>query len=332
MSTLLLNKDQVGALCDLDEIFGAIEDGYKNLNQGKVVLPPIMDIFKPNTDGVIDFKASLDEGAGFFGMKASSGGFDNSALGMPPGYNLVFLWDAETSYPSCIMDATHIRNLRTAAAAAVSIKYLSREDASVYMAYGTGRLGKASLRATMRIRNIKEVYCFGWLPGENEAFCEEMGKEFPDVVFHGCNTPEEGVRKADIVVSVTLAKSGPIIKKEWIKKGAHLVDIGVDNQTKQEFYPDVMEIVDKLVDDNIEAASTKGETYQAIKAGVIKPEDIYGEIGDIILGKIPGRENDDEVTFFDTVGLGVQDLAMAVCIYKKAVAKGIGTQFEFYTM
>lgn len=329
MSTLLLSNEDVGKLIDLDEIYRAVEAGYASYSSGKVVHAPIVDLFKPGTQEMFDYKFCLDEEAGFFAMKSSSGGFTgNIARGMLPGFNLVYLFDAETSDCSCIMEGNYIRNLRTAAGAAIANNYLSRKDASVYFAYGAGRIGKAAFRATARVRDLKDVYVFGWMDGENDAFIREMQPDFPDIRFHSAASPEEGARAADIIVSVTLAKKGPVIRKEWLKPGTHVTAIGADNPSKQELYADVLENA-RVVNDSIEEASARGETFHAIQEGYLKKEDIYAEIGDIILGKKPGRENDEEITVYDTVGMAIQDLSMAVCLYKKAQAAGLGTVFKF---
>ena len=329
MKTLLLSNEDVGRLIDLDEIYESVKEGYVSFEEGNVVQPGIQNLVKPGTHAGFDFKTCLDISAGLFSMKSSGGGFEgNVEKGLPNNLNMVYLFDAETGMCSCIMEGNYIRNLRTAAGAAIANNYLARKDASSYFAYGTGRIGKASLRATMRVRDIKDVYCFGWLDGENDAFIAEMSKEYPDVTFHSCKTPEEGVRNADIIVSVTLARKGPVIKKEWLKPGAHITEIGTDSLGKQELDVSCFNGT-KIVNDSIEAASAFGDTHNAIEAGVIAKDDIYGEIGEIITGKKPGRENDEEITVYDTVGMGIQDLAMGVCIYKKALKAGLGTEFEF---
>lgn len=330
MKTLLLNNSEVGKVIDLDEIYEAVKEGYISFNSGNVVQPGIQNVVKPGTHTGYDFKTCLDMSAGLFSMKSSGGGFDgNAEKGLPTNLNMVYLYDGETGLCSCIMEGNYIRNLRTAAGAAIANNYLSRKDASVYFAFGTGRIGKAALRATMRVRDIKEVYCFGWLDGENEAFIAEMSKEFPELIFHGCKTPEEGARKADIIVCVTLARKGPAINREWLKPGTHITEIGTDTRGKQELFTNCFKGT-KIVNDSSEAASDCGDTYNAIKEGVITKDDIYGEIGEIIMGKKPGRENDKEITVYDTVGMGIQDLSMARAIFEKAKKEGIGEYFDFY--
>ena len=329
MKTLLLSYNDVDKLCDLDEIYKAVEQSFASMSSGQVVQPPILNIVEPGTHKGGDFKCCLDMGAGFYSMKSSFGGFnDNPALGLPTGMNMVYMYDAKTAAPVCIMYADHIRNLRTAAGAAIANNYLSRKDASSSFAYGAGRIGKAAFRATMRIRDIKDCYVFGWMEGENDAFIKEMQPDFPDVRFHSCATVEEGARAADIIVTVTLARKGPQIMREYLKPGTHVTAIGADGPDKQELDAKCL-LGTKVVNDGIEFASKNGETFHAIQEGYLKKEDIHAEIGEIILGKKPGRESDEEITVYDTVGMGVMDLGMALAIYKKAKEQGMGQYFEF---
>ena len=330
MSTLLLNSSEVTSLLDIDEIITGVEGAYKSLNSGLCVQPDILNLTEPGTHTGFDFKLGLDMGAGYYSMKSSSGGYPNNPeKGLPSGLNMVYLYAQETSELVCVMEGNNIRNLRTAAAAAVSIKYLAKKDASKYFVYGAGRIGRAALEMTMRLRPIKDVYVFGYMEGEVEKYIEDMSAKFPELNFHPVATPEEGAREADIIVSVTLARKGPVINKEWLKPGCHVVAIGTDGPSKQELCTNMFAGT-KVVNDCIEYASKNGDTYHAIDEGVITVDDIYAEIGEIALGKKAGRENDEEITVFDTVGMAVQDLGMALTIYKKALAQGKGTSINFY--
>ena len=131
------------------------------------------------------------------------------------------------------------------------------------------------------------------------------------------------------MATTTRGRSGPIVKKEWIQPGTHIAAIGADMPGKQELYADVFTGA-KVVNDSIGLCVNNGETQNAVRAGIIRPEDIYAEIGEIILGKKPGRESPDEVTIFDTVGMSIQDNVMAVMLYKGALEKGLGTRYAFF--
>ena len=115
-----------------------------------------------------------------------------------------------------------------------------------------------------------------------------------------------------------MPKRGPQIFKKWLKPGTHITEIGVDSPGKQELDASCFDGT-KIYNDTIDMCTLYGDTHNAIEAGVITAEDIFAEIGEVILGKKPGRENDEEITVYDTVGMGIQDNAMAVSIYKQAV-------------
>ncbi|MFH2040519.1 MAG: ornithine cyclodeaminase family protein [Chloroflexota bacterium] len=329
MQTLLLNKEEVGSLIDLDAILAAVEDGYRSFNSGLVVQPNFMAVAFPVTHAGIDFKGGLDMGAGYMTLKASSGGYDNNpALGLPTGMNTVMLFEAKTSALKCIMDGTFITGCRTGAAGAISVKYLARADAEKLCVIGAGNQARRQLSAMMRVSNLTEVRVWDALPEFLDAYVKEMSAE-TGLKIRKCATAEEAVRGADIVVTTTRGRSGPIVKKEWVQPGTHIAAIGADMPDKQELYTDVFAGA-KVVNDSIALCVESGETHNAVKAGIIQREDIHAEIGEIILGKKSGRENPDEVTIFDSVGMAIQDIVTAVMLYKGALEKKLGTPYEFF--
>jgi alanine dehydrogenase len=329
METLLLNKEEVSSLIDLDAIRAAVEEGYRSFNSGLVVQPKIMDVALPGTHEGVDFKGGLDMGSGYITLKASSGGYDNNPkLGLPTGMNTVMLFEAKTCALKCVMDGTFITGCRTAAAGAISVKYLARADAEKLCVIGAGSQARRQLKAMMRVRKLTEVRAWDALPEFLDAYVKEMSVE-TGLNIRKCRTAEEAVRGADIVVTTTRGRSGPIVKKEWIQPGTHIAAIGADASDKQELDADVFAGA-KVVCDSTNLCVERGETHNAVKAGIIRPEDIHAEIGEIILGGKPGRENSDEVTIFDTVGMAIQDIVTAAMLYKGALEKGIGTRYEFF--
>ena len=329
METLLLNKEEVGSLIDLDAVRAAVEDGYRSFNSGLVVQPDIMDLSLPGTHEGVDFKGGLDMGGGYITLKASSGGFDNNPkLGLPTGMNTVLLFEAKTCALKCIMDGTFITGCRTGAAGAISVKYLARADAEKLCVIGAGNQARRQLSAMMRVRKLTEVRAWDALPECLEKYVKEMSSE-TGLKIRKCATAEEAVRGADIVVTTTRARSGPIVKKEWLQPGTHIAAIGADALGKQELDADVYDGA-KVVCDSINLCVKRGESHNAVKAGIIRPEDIHAEMGEIILGKKPGRENPDEVTIFDTVGMAIQDIVTAAMLYQGALEKGLGTRYEFF--
>lgn len=329
METLLLNKAEVGSLIDLDAVLVAVEDGYRSFSSGQVVQPMYMAVHLPDTHAGVDFKGGLDMGAGYITLKASSGGYDNNPkLGLPTGMNTVMLFEAQTCALRCIMDGTYITGCRTGAAGAISVKYLARADAEKLCILGAGTQARRQLSAIMRVRKLTEVRAWDALPQFLDKYVQDMFAE-TGLKIHKCATAEEAVRGADIVVTTTRGRSGPIVKKEWLQPGTHIAAIGADMPDKQELDADVFAGA-KIVNDSINLCVKSGETRNAVEAGIIRPQDIHAEIGEIILGTKPGRENPEELTIFDTVGMAIQDIVTAAMLYKGALEKGLGTRYEFF--
>jgi ornithine cyclodeaminase/alanine dehydrogenase len=329
MQTLLLNKDEVSSLIDLDAILAAVEDGYRSFNSGHVIQPPFMEVHFPVTHEGVDFKGGLDMGAGYLTLKASSGGYDNNPkLGLPISMNTVMLFEASTCALRCIMDGTFITGCRTGAAGAISVKYLARPEAEKLCVIGAGSQARRQLRAILRVRKITEVRTWDALPQFLDQYVQEMSAE-TGLKIRKCATAEEAVRGADIVVTTTRGRSGPLVKKEWLQPGTHIAAIGADSSGKQELEVEVFAGA-KVVTDSTSLCLSSGETRNAVQAGIIRPEDIHGEIGEILLGRKPARENPDELTIFDTVGMAIQDIVTAAMLYKGALEKGLGTRYEFF--
>jgi alanine dehydrogenase len=241
--------------------------------------------------------------------------------------NTVLLFEARTSALKCIMDGTWITGCRTGAAGAISVKYLARADAEKLCIIGAGNQARRQLQAIMRVRKLTEVRTWDALPEFLDAYVKEMSED-TGLKIRKCATAEEAVRGADIVVTTTRGRSGPIVKNEWVQPGTHIAAIGADMSDKLELYADVYAGA-KVVNDSIDLCVKSGETHNAVKAGIIRREEIHAEIGEIILGKKPGRESLDEVTIFDTVGMSIQDNVTAAMLYKGALQKGLGTRYAF---
>lgn len=329
METLLLNKSQVLSLLDRDEILKAVESGYKSFNSGLVVQPDFMSIVRPGTHVGFDIKGGMDLGGGYISLKSSSGGYqDNPSKGLPTGMNMVYLYEEETSFLKCIMDGTWITGCRTAAAGAISVKYLARKNATKLAVMGSGNQARRQLEAIVRVRDIKEVYVYSYTPEHTADYIEQMKKEFPDIRFVNCPTSKEAVMNADIIVTTTRGRKGPLFQKEWVKPGTHIAAIGSDMPDKQELPVDLF-INAKVVCDSKQLCVKNGETHHAVEEGIITLDEVYAEIGEILLGQKAGRESEEEITIFDTVGMAIQDNVMAGMLYELAVKKGLGTYYDF---
>lgn len=329
MKTLLLNKAEVRKLISMKEVIVTVEEAYKAFNSNQVVQPDYVSIHLPSPRGEIDFKIGYYQSNEAISLKASSGGFINNptTYGLPTGMGTILLFDARTCALICVMDGSLITGLRTGAAGAVSIKALARKNAKIITSIGTGNQARNQIRAIHEIMKIEEI-C-GW-DSNAEALAKyksDIESEF-NIPVVMANSKKEAVEQADILITTTRGK-GSLVEVGWVKPGTHIVAIGTDQRGKQELDPEIFRNA-KIVADSIEQCVEKGETWHPLNKNIITKSDIYGEIGEILLGQKPGRENDQEITIFDSTGMAIQDNTTADKIYQNAVDQHVGTFFEFF--
>ena len=222
------------------------------------------------------------------------------------------------------MDGTLITAMRTGAAGGIAAKYLARKDSKVVGIVGAGRQARTQLLALITLyKNLDEVRVYDILKDRRETFAKEASKLYSQIAkIKPVQTAEEAVRGADIVVTTTPSRQ-PLVKDEWVSAGMHFNCIGADAPGKEEIDPLILKRA-KIVVDDWEQASHSGEINVPLAKGIISKEDIYGEIGEIIVGLKRGRTSNSEITVFCSTGLAIQDAVTAKIAYDKAMTKGIG--------
>lgn len=328
MKTLLLNKANVGSLIRMDEVIGTVQEAYKAFNSGQVSQPPYTCIHLPPPRGEIDFKLGYCEANEMISMKASSGGFPNNLAehGVPSGMGTILLFDARTCALVCVMDGSLITGLRTGAAGAVSVKVLARQNARKITSIGTGNQARMQIRAIHEVMKIEEIHAWDHHAENLARYKADIEGEFGIPVVMG-RSMQAAVEQADILITTTRGK-GSLVQAAWIQPGTHIIAMGTDTYGKQELEPEIFHNA-KIVNDSIAQCVEKGETWHPLNQNIINQDDIHAEIGEILLGKKPGRENDHEITIFDSTGMAIQDNTTAAKIYRNAIASQTGTTFEF---
>lgn len=328
MKTLLLNRDQVGRLICMKEVIETVEEAYKAFNSGQVIQPPYNCIHLPPPRGEIDFKLGYCESNEMISMKASSGGFPNNPTehGVPSGMGTILLFDARSCALVCVMDGSLLTGLRTGAAGAVSVKVLARKNARKVTSIGTGHQARMQIRAIQEVMKIEEIHAWDHHPETLARYKADIEREFGIPVVMA-PTKQEAVEQADILITTTRGK-GSVVEAAWVQPGTHIVAIGTDTQGKQEFEPEIFRNA-KIVNDSVAQCIEKGETWHPLHHHIITEADIHGELGEILLGKKPGRESDEEITIFDSTGMAIQDNTTSAKIYRNAIENNTGTFFEF---
>jgi ornithine cyclodeaminase/alanine dehydrogenase-like protein (mu-crystallin family) len=248
---------------------------------------------------------------------------------LPLIHALVVVIDAATGKPLAAMEGGYLTALRTGAASGVSTDLLARRDARIAAIFGAGVQGRTQLLAVASVCKLERVYVFDAVPGSTEKFAQEMrGQPGVPNDLRAASSSTEAVREADIICTATTSTK-PVFSGSDIKPGVHISAIGAYTPQMQEIDETTLKRANKIVIDHHEGALAEaGDLIIALKNGTIKASDIYAEIGEIAAGKKPGRERDDEITFFKSVGNAVQDASVARAIYDAAVQENLGTEVE----
>lgn len=329
MKTLLLKKEEVSRLICMREVICTVEEAYRAFSGNQVVQPGYIGIHLPPPGGEIDFKLGYCKSNEIISMKASSGGFiDNpESHGIPSGMGTILLFDARSCALICVMEGSLITGLRTGASGAVSVKVLARKNAKSITSIGTGNQARMQIRAIKEIMNVEVIHAWDSNPDTLSKYKTDIETELGIPVVMA-DSKKEAVKQADILITTTRGK-GSLVEADWVKPGTHIVAIGTDQQGKQELDPELFRNA-KIVNDSIEQCIEKGETWHPLNSNIITKDDIHGEIGEILLGRKPGRENDQEITIFDSTGMAVQDNTTSTKIYQNAIESQTGTFFEFF--
>jgi alanine dehydrogenase len=225
------------------------------------------------------------------------------------------------------MDATYLTAVRTGAASAVATKYMARREAASVGLVGSGVQATFQLLAISKVRNISEV--FAWSPDfdrpRRDAFIEETKPMFPELDLIAADDIDKAAI-ADIVVTTTPSR-GPVLMDPHIGPGTHINAVGADGPGKQELDPAILKR-SRVIVDEWEQAWHGGEINVPLASGELSESDIDGSLDQVVNGDIPGRTSEDEITIFDSTGLAIEDIAVAILVYERALKEGAGSEIE----
>lgn len=319
--------DDVKSVLTMKETIQIVEKALTDHVKHKTQMLPRTYLFLDKYAGRVGFMPAYIEGVDACGLKIVSAYQGNlSKYGLPTVMATVILNDTTTGLPIAVMDGTHLTMMRTGAIGAIAAKYLSRIDSKVVGVIGAGVQGRGQLLGLSEVRKIKRVLVFDVEPHLRQRFSEEMSSLL-DIEVTSVDTAAEAAGNVDILVTATPSPT-PVLADDCVNPGLHITTIGVSTPGKQEI-PTATFKRSKLVVDEIDQTSKIGGINLPFSQGILKKEDIYAEIGEIIVGMKPGRESDREVTVFVTSGLAIQDIATAKAVYEKARVQGIGQAIRF---
>ena len=327
--TLLLSRSDVQKALSMEDAIELVERGFVEFGEGGVNMPQRPVIFVPEHEGFAGFMPALVREMGALAIKTVTAFKGNPKKGLPTILGTVTLLDTETGIPLSIMDAGYLTAVRTGAASGVATKYLAKEDAGVAAIFGAGVQGATQLEAICTVRNITEVRVFDTDRQAAEKFARELAGRgpVPDKV-EVVGSPQEALSGADVVATATTSPS-PIFDGDDLSPGVHINGVGSHSPGAREL--DTKTVVrSKIVCDSVDACLVEaGDLLIPIKEGVLKESDIHGGLADVISGRVPGRENAEEITLYKSVGLAFQDAVTALRTYERAKSAGLGLEFQF---
>lgn len=331
----LNNKDmEILGIDDMKTVIHDIERAYILIEEGNVLIPGKCVMRWGNTLEEETKFGRINAMPGYIGgeydmagIKWIGSGPENHEKRLPRASSTVILNDPDTKLPVCIANGTMVSAKRTGASGGVAIRLLSRQDSRVMTICGAGAQGRTQLEASLIVRHsIKKVYIYDIKSENTRLFIEEMSIKYPEVIFIPSETLEAAIKESDIIITATLAND-PFVHSGWLKKGALLL-----NLADYEVTYDCVRIADKIIVDNWEAIKHRMISTVAMmwKEGMVRDKDIHAELGEILLGKKIGRDTEDQIIYFNAVGLGILDLAIITRAYRKAIEQGIGTKIVYW--
>jgi 2,3-diaminopropionate biosynthesis protein SbnB len=330
---LYLNQQDVRATgMTMAAALEAVEDAFRLHHQGKVNLPykTVLDLGERERGRGNAMPAYVGGDYDVFGIKWIAGFPQNpTKFGLPRGTGLFILNDSWNGLPLAVMDCTLLSAMRTGAVTGVGAKYLARADSQSVAMIGAGVQARTQLEAlTIVLPDLTEVRAYDIHRETAEAFVQEANSRYGSKGLNAkaAGSPEEAVRDADIVVTVTVADE-PIVKDRWMKRGSFFAAVG--SYQEEEF--EVVTSSDKVVVDGIDHVLHRETPIVAlmIQQGKIKREDIL-ELGAVVCGDKPGRTDPRERIFFSPIGMAIEDVCLCHKVYRLAREKGAGTKLGLF--
>lgn len=298
---------EIRAAVGLAELIEPVAHVLAEFSQGRGESPIV--VFAPAGQyGDVHVKSAWLPGMPVFTVKVAAWFAARATAGRAAHSGFIAVLDAATGdLRALLLDDHHLTDLRTAAAGAVATRLLARADARTVAVLGTGTQAYLQVLAVRAVRPVDTVLIWG----RNHEAAHRLAARLPGLSAVVTAEPEAAVRRADIVVTATSSRQ-PILRGQWLAPGQHVTAIGADDPGKAELDPDCFARADLLaVDSRRDTPRIAGDLRAAIDAGAVQADDVRTELGELVLGRRPGRRDDSQLTVAKLIGLGVQDLASA---------------------
>lgn len=308
----VLDEHDVRRLLPMATCIDLMADALAALARGEV-FNPLRSVSRPPGEASLMGLMPAHRGGDvpLWSLKALTIFPGNSVRGLDSHQGFVALFDGDTGEPRALLNAGGITAIRTAAVSGVATRLLAREDVSTLAVLGSGTQARSHLEAMRAVRSFERVLVWS-ASGRSLDGAESVG------------SAEEAVRAADVLCTVT-SSAEPVVRREWLKAGAHVNAVGSSIPSSRELDSQTMVDAALFVDRRESTLNESGDFLFPRREGAIGPEHIRAELGELLVGAVPGRGSDGEITVFKSLGLAVEDLAAAEHVLARAEAEGAGT-------
>lgn len=327
---LLLSREDIKKVFSMKDAIAADKKAFQFVVEGKCEAPLRTNIQAPKYDGCFLFMPAYVDEMDTASLKIINIFPHNIDNGIPSSPAQVLLIDGKTGVVQSVLDGTYVTQLRTGASSGAAFDVLAKKDCRIGALIGTGGQAATQLEAMLVARKLEEVRVFDINYERTAAFAEQMQRELESygAKILPAKSSDEAIDNADLMITVT-PSSKPVFDGTKVKKGATVSCVGAYQHHMQEMDPAILPRASKIYFDSQAAVlSESGDILIPLEEGIITENDFTGNLGDVINGNLVGRENDDEIIVYETVGVATQDLVTAKVIYNKAVAAGVGTEWK----
>ncbi len=322
----ILSGEDVRKALPMRQAVETIQKAFAQLSTGEADVPLRTGLPVPRHNGITLIMPGYLAGDDQLAVKIVSVFNDNPAKGLPLIHAVVVVVDAETGAPAAIMDGTYLTALRTGAASGAATNLLARQDSHTAAIFGAGAQARTQLEAVQAVRPIQEAWVYDLDPQRARAYVAEMSQAL-SLEIHIASSPAEALQQADVICTATTATS-PVFNDADLKAGAHINAVGAYTPKMQEIPAETVQRSKVVIDHHQASMAEAGDLLIPLKQGLISKDDIYAELGEIAAGLKPGRQSPQEITFFKSVGVAVQDVAAANAVLQAARKMNLGKEIN----
>lgn len=327
MKVLLVNEALVYELLPMSACVGLMRDALATYSRGDAVLPLRTLMRLPDRSGVLGLMPGYLGEPQSFGLKVISFMPGNHGTPYDSHQGVVMLFGLVHGEPLAIVDASAVTAIRTAAASGAATDALARQDAGDLALIGSGTQARTHLAALAAVRRLRRVRVWSRTRANAERFAREQAGLAP-VPIEVSASAEDAMRGADLVCTITTSKE-PVVRGAWLAPGVHVNAAGACFAKHRELDTEAVRRARFFTDCRESCLNEAGDFLIPRDEGAIADAHLLGELGEVLLGKLPGRVYRDDVTVYESLGITIEDLAAAHAIHRRAVETGAGVWLEW---